>query len=71
MPYWPRRARPPTSQQPAPCQLDQTMKPEDLVFELTQLQFDHSEFRRVWIDRDARDYLVDSVNARHSLGKKT
>jgi hypothetical protein len=49
---------------PVPVQLSGDLTNEDLTFELQQLQFDHSEYRRVLMDRDARDYIVASLNAR-------
>src|SRR5215472_13157425 len=47
---WKCRPRPGTIQQAVPCELNAEMTPADIAFELKQLQFEHSEFRRIKID---------------------
>jgi hypothetical protein len=42
------------------------MTPADIAFELKQLQFEHSEFRRIKIDADVRDFLVARLATRRA-----
>jgi hypothetical protein len=51
---------------PVPIPLDELtadMTPADIAFVLHDLRF-HGSFRTVKLDRDARNYLLDSVLAR-------
>jgi hypothetical protein len=47
-------------------ELDADMTPGDIVHELRQLKFDrgNNEFKRIKIDGDVRDYLVNTLSAR-------
>lgn len=51
---------------PVPTPLDELtadMTPADIAFVLRDLRF-HGSFRTIKLDRDARNYLLDSVLAR-------
>jgi len=63
---WKCRPRPDTIQQAVPCELNAEMTPADIAFELKQLQFEHSEFRRIKIDADVRDFLVARLATRRA-----
>jgi hypothetical protein len=63
--------RPPTSPSPSPGntaltpQLDGEMTRQDLIFELSQLEFrDHSQLRKVKMDEPVRDFIVNALSAR-------
>lgn len=56
--------RPPLRESTAAPELSGDLTNEDLQFELRQLHFERNEFRRVLLDRDARDYIVASLSTR-------
>jgi hypothetical protein len=47
-------------------ELDGDLQLGDLINGLRELKFDSTEFRAVRIDRDVRDYLVNTLSARHT-----
>jgi hypothetical protein len=47
-------------------ELDGDLQPGDLINGLRELKFDGTEFRAVRIDRDVRDYLVNTLSTRHA-----
>jgi hypothetical protein len=48
----------------APPELDCDMRPGDIVTELQRLKFNGDKFKAIRVDRDVRDFLVNTLSAR-------
>jgi hypothetical protein len=58
------RRRPPVHEPPP--ELDADMTAGDIADELRRLNFDDNEFSAIKIDKPVRDYLVNTLTARHA-----